>query len=372
MENAIAHPSAFIEKEDVIIIRNAAAEAEQLGMLHPEQLGIVYKREWFKLLVPDIYTGREITLPDLVRLQEAISWTDGSTGWVVTLCSGAGWFGGFISSEIAHGIFNNPSVCLAGSGAADGTADITESGYIINGKWKYASGVHHATHITANCMVKNGGEPVLDDDGQPLILPFIFDKKDVTILPAWKYIGMVATGSDAFEVKNLPVESNRRFKIDPSTAIVDHPLYRYPFLQLAEATLAVNLSGIAIHFMDMCEDIFNEKKKQSRFTDEQKRHLTNELNTSKITVDLLRRNFFESVDRSWSEIQNNSTISEEQLTQVSINSRKLAHLARGIVDRLYPLCGLIAASTYTEINRAWRDLHTASQHALLTFSVSES
>ncbi|MDB5153779.1 MAG: Acyl-CoA dehydrogenase, partial [Mucilaginibacter sp.] len=268
-------------------------------------------------------------------------------------------------------VFNDNKVCLAGSGAAGGTADITEIGYIINGTWKYASGAHHATYITANCIIKKDGEPVLDDDGQPLILPFIFDKKDVNILPAWKYIGMVATGSDAFEIKNLAVESNRQFKIDPSAAIVSNPLYQYPFLQLAEATLAVNLSGIAIHFMDLCKGVFNEKMKQPRLTSEQKTFLINEFNRSKNDINLLREYFYEAVDQSWIAIQNNNAVSDEQLNRVSFTSRKLAQLARESVDRLYPLCGLIAASTDTEINRAWRDLHTASQHALLTFAIPE-
>lgn len=371
MENIVPHPSTFIEEDDVNAIRNAAAEAEQMGMLHPEQLRVIYKQEWFKLLVPRVYTGRQITLPSLIRLQEAISWTDGSTGWVVTLCSGAGWFGGFISPEIAHQVFNDPNVCLAGSGAADGTADITATGYIINGTWKYASGAHHATHITANCIIKKDGEPVLCNDGQQLILPFIFDKKDVNILPAWKYIGMVATGSDAFEIKNLAVAFNRQFKIDPLAAIVSDPLYLYPFLQLAEATLAVNLSGIAIHFMDLCEDIFHEKIKQPRLTNEQKAFLINELNRSKNDINLLRKDFYDAVDQSWIAIQNNNAVPDKQLNLVSVNSRKLAQLTRESVDKLYPLCGLIAASTDTEINRAWRDLHTASQHALLTFAIPE-
>ncbi|MGZ3766938.1 MAG: acyl-CoA dehydrogenase, partial [Mucilaginibacter sp.] len=316
--------------------------------------------------------GLQIRLPDLVRLQEAISWADGSTGWVVTLCSGAGWFGSFISPEVANNIFNDPNVCLAGSGAASGTADLIATGYIVNGTWKYASGAHHATHITANCIIKKDGEPVSGNDGQPLILPFIFDKKDVNILPAWKYIGMVATGSDAFEIKNLAVPLNRQFKIDPSAAIITNPLYQYPFLQLAEATLAVNLSGIAIHFIDLCEGVFNEKIRQPHITDEQKAHLINELDRSKNDINLLRRGFYEVVEQSWIEIESNDVVCGELLQQVSTASRKLAQLSRESVDRLYPLCGLVAASTDTDINRAWRDLHTASQHALLTFALPES
>ncbi|MDB4922768.1 acyl-CoA dehydrogenase [Mucilaginibacter sp.] len=368
MKNINLHPSVFIDIEDVNIIRNTAAEAEQLGMLHPEQLQLIYKNHWFKLLVPAIYSGQQITLLSLLQLQEAISWADGSTGWVVTLCNGAGWFGGFISPEIAHEIFSDPKVCLAGSGAVCGTAEITANGYSVNGVWKYASGAHHATHITANCAIKKGGNPVLNDNGEPLILPFIFDKKNVTILPAWKYIGMVATGSDAFEVKDLEVSLNRQFKIDPIAAIIPDPLYLYPFLQLAEATIAVNLSGIAIHFMDLCEDIFYEKIKLPKLTDQQRTFLMNELMRLKNELALLRKDFYEAVEKSWDAIQNAKKIPEEILNQVSSTSRKLAHASRESVDTLYPLCGLIAASTETEINRAWRDLHTASQHALLAFN----
>jgi alkylation response protein AidB-like acyl-CoA dehydrogenase len=367
MENTIPHPSALIAADDINIIRNTAAEAEQLGMLHPDQLAVIYRERWFKLLVPNVYTGRQITLPELVRLQEAISWTDGSTGWVVTLCSGAGWFGGFIDPAIAQHVFVNDTVCLAGSGAVCGTAEITDNGYLINGGWKYASGAHHATHITANCAIKQNGAPVLNEGGEQLVLPFIFDKADVTILPAWKYIGMVATGSDAFEVKDLEVSKDRQFKIDPSAVKVVGALYHYPFLQLAEATLAVNISGIATHFIDLCAAVFDDRMNHSRLTAPQKIYLIDTLALANKEMTGLRQLFFEAVDASWAAIMAKQSVPAELLNNVSANSRRLAITARELVDKLYPLCGLIAASTETEINRAWRDLHTASQHALLTF-----
>lgn len=369
MDDNVPHPSSFITADDINAIRNDAAEAEQMGMLHPRQLEVIYSNQWFKLLVPRAYTGQQIALPNLVRLQEAISWTDGSTGWVVTLCSGAGWFGGFIDSQVALQVFNNANVCLAGSGAVGGTAEITSTGYTINGSWKYASGAHHATHITANCAIKNNGEVVLRDDGEPLVLPFIVDKADVKILPAWKYIGMVATGSDAFEVKDLAVSHNRQFKIDPTAVIADGSLYHYPFLQLAEATLAVNISGMAIHFIDLCADVFKDRMDNPRLSNQQKIILIDELALANEQMDGLRRAFFEAVDISWESIANNKHVSDAMLNAVSATSRHLAITSRQIVDRLYPLCSLVAASTDTEINRAWRDLHTASQHSLLTFAL---
>jgi hypothetical protein len=72
---------------------------------------------------------------------------------------------------------------------------------------------------------------------------------------------------------------------------------------------------------------------------------------------------FKAVDVSWGKFTNSST---GELLAVSKTSRHLAITSRESVDELYPYCGLIAAATDTEINRVWRDIHTAGQHALLT------
>ncbi len=357
----IHHPSKYIDERYVDVIRSNAAEAEQLGKLNAAGLEVVYKEKWFRLLVPAVYSGREISLPELVRLQEAISWTDGSTGWVVTLCSGAGWFGGFINTEAAKEIYASEEVCLAGSGAASGTAEQTADGYILNGEWNYASGAYHATHFTANCFINRNGERLLNEAGEPLILPFVVDKNDVTLLPTWKYMGMVATGSHSFEIKDVHVPANRCFNIDPEHAQVEGKLYQYPFMQLAEATLAVNLSGMAVHFIDLCRDVFLDRKGHPRVTASQTEMVNQTLSNQAKELDSARVALFNAVDVSWADT------TRDNLKQVSKTSRILAATVRNVVSLLYPYCGLKAADPTTEINRVWRDLHTAGQHSLLTF-----
>jgi alkylation response protein AidB-like acyl-CoA dehydrogenase len=357
------HPSLMMQPNWVETIRNNAAEAEQLGKLNEAQLALVYEQQWFNLVSPVEYGGLQTSLPQLVKIEEALSWADGSLGWVVTLCCGAGWFGGFLDPQIAKQIYRDPKVCLAGSGAPTGTATISGDGYMINGSWKYASGVHHATYITVNCNMMNGDEAVLNADGTPLILPFVLDRKDVELLSGWKYIGMIATGSDAYKVENLYVDSNRCFKIDATAAVIDEPLYRYPFLQLAEATLAANISGLAVHFADLCVPAFANKATNIRRVNEGNVKVMNDaLLAAADRLNQARNAFFEAVEASWNEPEG-----EEALKAVSRTSRVLAKIARECVNELYPYCGLMAASPDTEINRVWRDLHTASQHALLTF-----
>jgi alkylation response protein AidB-like acyl-CoA dehydrogenase len=360
----LLHPSAQLEKDWVETIRRYAPEAEKLGKLHPVQLALVYKQQWFNLLAPAVYGGLQTSLPELIKTEEALSWADGSLGWVVTLCCGAGWFGGFIDPAIAKQIYSDKEACLAGSGAPTGTATITGDGFTITGSWKYASGVHHATYITVNCNIKDGNNnPVLNDDGTPLILPFVLDRKDVQLLSGWKYIGMIATGSDAYSVENLYVDKNRCFKIEPGAAVIDSPLYTYPFLQLAEATLAANISGIAVHFIDLCVPAFANKATNIRRVNEANVLVMDEaLQSATTLLNQARAALFAAVEASWV-----SPTDEDLLKTVSSTSRVLAKISRECVDELYPYCGLLAASPDTEINRVWRDLHTASQHALLTF-----
>ena len=362
MEN-LKHPSTLLKPEWVNIIRDNAAEAERLGKLHPAQLQLVYEQQWFNLLAPAVYGGLQTPLPHLIKLEEALSWADGSLGWVVTLCCGAGWFGGFIDPTIAQQVYSDKQACLAGSGAPTGTATITGNGYIINGSWKYASGVHHATYITVNCNIMDDGNPVLIPDGTQLILPFVLDRKDVQLQSGWKYIGMIATGSDAYSVENLYIDKNRCFKIEPAAAVINAPLYTYPFFQLAEATLAANLSGMAVHFTDLCVPAFANKATNIRRVNEANVVLMNEaLQSATASLNQARAELFAAVEASW-----NKPEDEALLKNVSSTSRVLAKVSRECVDELYPYCGLLAASPDTEINRVWRDLHTAGQHALLTF-----
>lgn len=364
MRKTFPHPSEIIDQHHTDIIRQYAREAELLGQLHPEQLKIINRLGWFKLLVPWTYGGLERGIPQLVRLQEAIAWADGSTGWVVTLCAGAGWFGGFMAPALAHKIFNTPNVCLAGSGATTGQADIVDGGYLINGIWNYASGAHHATHFTVNCLIKRNGEAVLDEKGNPWVLPFILDKKDVTLIPAWKTMGMVATGSQSYTIENAHVSEDQCFHIDPNYAEVNEDLYQYPFLQLAETTLAVNICGMAMHFIDLCRDIFQERKKNPKLTVENMLQLDDLIDSTSNLLNAARELFYKSVDISWEKPIDQRDC---ELKSVSKSSRALARIAREVVDTLYPYCGLRAAATDSEINRVWRDLHTAGQHAIFTF-----
>jgi alkylation response protein AidB-like acyl-CoA dehydrogenase len=361
------HPSSLLNNEWISLLRKEAPIAEQHGSLTPAQLELIYEQGWFRLYVPEVYTRSIYALPEALHLIEALSWADGSVGWTVTLCSGAGWFGGFMDTEVAAAVFSSTDVCLGGSGAATGTANRTTGGYVINGKWKYATGTPHLTHFTANCIITEGEDVVLNKDGEPLILPFIFKKEEVQPIHDWRTIGLVATASQSFEIRDLIVPANRCFPLVPEGRKVSQPIYNYPFLPFAEVTLAVNSSGMAIHFLDCCKDSFAQRIESRKATPAQEQLLTERLAQAKDRLSKARMVFYEVVEASWQLVLKDTTVPASLLEEISLSSRHLAATARDVVDQLYPLCGLQAADPLSEINRVWRDLHTASQHSLLNF-----
>src|SRR5689334_13367864 len=131
-------------QEKALIIGSAAA-AEAARFLLPDQQALIHQHGWLKMLAPRTAGGAEMPLPQVVRLEEAIAEADGSVGWVVTLCAGAGWFAGFLSPVLAREVVAAPGLCLAGSGAATGVAERTAEGWRIEGRWAHATGAPHAT-----------------------------------------------------------------------------------------------------------------------------------------------------------------------------------------------------------------------------------
>ncbi|HRP56680.1 acyl-CoA dehydrogenase [Agriterribacter sp.] len=359
--------SQLVAAGSVDTIRRYAAAAEQLGQLHPQQLKLIFEQNWFNLFVPRSMGGLELQLPEAVRLQEALALADGSVGWTVTLCSGANWFIGFLDKQAASSFFSDKQVCLAGSGAASGKAAVAENGYLINGHWKYATGAPYATAFTANCVIEKNGAPVLKEDGSPLTGSFIFKKEEVTLHNDWNTTGMKATASQAFSVEALAVPGERCFIIDREYALLPDPVFYFPFLSFAEVTLTANYSGMAFHFTDLCKALFEDRIKRHGYNITEACEMLETLARSKSRLEDARQVFYEVLEKTWA-----NGCGEKQWSASSVNSlgeacRSLVKLSRRAVDELYPYCGMAASDQNSEINRVWRDFHTASLHGIFTF-----
>lgn len=347
------HPSQVVESSTLEEIRSHAREAENLKTLHPRQLRMIREHQWFKMYIPKTLGGRQLPLPEIVRILEALSWADGSTAWVVTLCSGAGWFNGFIDPALGEEFFLPSDVCIAGSGAVTGRADDAGDHLILSGEWANASGANHASAFTFNCQLYYANKPVSLADGSPVVQSFILKKEEVTLQKTWRAMGMIATGSHSFSVNAKPVGRERMFHIHPDFTTHNSSVFKYPFQQLAESTLAVNLSGMAFRFVELAGEQFKRKN----FSPEAIRE-------SAETLDAARDRFFQVLDESWAVLPALPSGTVEKVTSCS---HELVRVSREVINRLFPVCGLAAANPDLEINRVFRNFYTAGQHSLFQF-----
>ncbi len=178
-------------------------------------------------------------------------------------------------------------------------------------------------------------------------------------------MGMIATASHSFRVDSLNVSSARSFVIDAEQASLPQPVYQYPFLQLAETTLAVNLSGMALHLIDLTELHCDRKIASPRIIQQP----AEAIKKARLKINHARQSFFEIVDQSWKSILEERSNPLQLLTQVSEVSNSLVQTSRTIVNTLFPFCGLTVADKSHPINKIWRDFHTASQHSLFRNSL---
>lgn len=343
-----------LSDRDAQRLRAHAPAADTARALHPRQRALVHRRDWLRLLAPRAVGGAECPLPEVVRLEEAIARADGSCGWVVTLCAGAGWFAGFLAPDLARELMATRRVCLAGSGAPTGRALRDGEGWRLSGRWTFASGAPIATHFTLNAQLHDADGPCVDERGDPLHRAFVLDAAAVRVVPSWRSVGLRASGTHAFEVDDAWLPDARSFRIAPDAAVADGPLWRFPFAELAWATLAANVAGIGQGFLQEAATLAPGRPRLAALLDLQQAALAPR-----------REAFYALLDAAWAEVVAGRALDEARASALREASAAWVHATRRAVDEVYPACGLWAAHEDSALNRIWRDLHTATQHALL-------
>ena len=305
----------------------------------------IFEQRWLQIWVPKKYCGLGLSFKEGLKILKNLAETDGSLGWMVTLCAGANYFARNLKPDIAFEFFKNNTTCFGGSGMIGGTAAKNGNRYLINGTWRFATGAPHLSHFTLNAALLENGKPVLDADGNQSIRSFIVPKNQVAIHADWQAMGMKATGTYSFSVENVWVDEPHSFVYNEF--FTDAVLDKIPFRIFADLTLLVNYLGMASHFLDEAENI-RPQLDVSFF----RNHLSINENQTYLYADKIE-----------ALLENNKEISANVQTEIHQFGEKLvANLSHQILD-LYFQLGIKASHTNAPIHQAFCDYFTATQHA---------
>ena len=325
--------------------------------------GIVANR-LYRLWIPRPFDGEELDLLDSLRVFEAAAQIDGAFGWAVTIGVGGALFAPLLPEATARAIYAPADALIAGSGTPSGEAERVPSGYHVRGRWKYASGAHQATWFTASCRVMRKGVQVLDAAGEPLLRAVAVPRESVRIHETWDTLGMRGTGSHDFEMDCLVPEAHTFDAFGQPS--LPGPLYRFPFLSIAEASFASVALGVAAHFLELFRELAATKRSQDGALLGGHPAVTVAMAEATVALEAARLGFFAAVGRAWATMLAGEAVTEAQSDAVRHSAAFASQTAVGVSDRLYAYAGMSPLAMESTLGRAWRDLHTVSQHVLLS------
>jgi alkylation response protein AidB-like acyl-CoA dehydrogenase len=362
--------TSVLERVDGIAdtIRAGARESEQLGRLSSAVFEALHDADLFRILIPRDLGGCGLTIPESIQVFERVASFDASTAWTLAILADGALLARFVSSEVFTRICTEPVGLISGSlNPVTARAERTEDGYLFSGKATYLSGSAHAQWIMASAIVTKDQRPALQD-GRVEIRAGLFPIDRARSLDTWHVTGMRATGSTDYAFEDVLVAPDWTFEPLSTRAGSDDVLDVIPLWAQLGGGLASCAVGTARNMIDRFVELAAFKVpvggNPARLGERPTAHIA--VGEAEGFYQAAHAVLTDAVACVWSrgvarEPFDNSALARQRLG--TITAVRLATLA---IDRLHDAAGMSAVASDTVLERCWRDVHTMTQHAVLS------
>jgi alkylation response protein AidB-like acyl-CoA dehydrogenase len=343
-------------------------EFETARRIAPDVIASLKSIGILRMLVPRSHGGLELDLPSALDIVATIARIDGSLGWTAMIGSGAAIFAPLLPRKTFDDIYRNgPDVIVAGSTHPVGTAEATADGWLVSGRWPFASGCQHADFLIGVCVMMKDGEPVpaVADAGGPLAtFGFIRPACDWQIEDTWHASGLKGTGSHHVAIKDVVVPVANTFDLTKITPCVPGPLYGslHQILPMLHSALAI---GIAEAALDAIVAHANTGRQQTRAAVPMRQSETFQAELGRVAADVrAARAFFESeTARYWRHALAGTLNTPALQVEATQGAIWLTTTCIRAADACFALGGGAAVYDSSSLQRHLRDLQVAGQHA---------
>ncbi len=233
-------------------IRARAAEFEGARRIPIDLVDMLRDLGVFRMYVPSSHGGMELDLPTGIEVITALARIDGSFGWTAMIGAGAALFASNLPRETFDMIYRNgPDVTVAGAAAPLGKAELVEGGWLVSGRWPFASGCLHADWMLGVCVMMEDGKPIpgsAGENGPPMMRGFFLPKSEWKIENTWHVAGLKGTGSHHITMHERVVPEANFFDFMEGQPCVPGPLYQAPlqFLPVFHSAFDVGMAEAAL------------------------------------------------------------------------------------------------------------------------------
>jgi 3-hydroxy-9,10-secoandrosta-1,3,5(10)-triene-9,17-dione monooxygenase len=270
----VAVPEPNLKPEEMIAraialrprLRAEQDECERRGV-HSEEIHREFQKAGFyRCLQPRRFGGYEFEPITYYRLAIELARSCPSTAWCLIVGAGHALMLGSYFDEEAQaegfgptGDFSAPSVA-----APSGTATPADGGWLVKGKWGYASGAPYATHFMPTVLISD------DTPGPPSAGIALIPRAHWRMLDDWGAIlGMRGSGSNSILVEGARLPKNHVIHLDmlnvdvargtPGSRLHGNPMYAGRCLSFFRAELDAILVGTGYAALDEYEHLIRTK-----------------------------------------------------------------------------------------------------------------
>ena len=355
-------------------IREAHREIEE-GRRLPLWLIEELKRAGaFRMAMPRSWGGPELDLLSQLRVIEELSAADASVGWCVMINCDGGYFSALIDQDVAREMYRDLDAPTASSfGKPAGKAVRTDGGYRVSGRWRFSSGCQHSKWIVGGCVVYDGDKPSLSPTGVPQTRCCFMPAEQCEIIDTWYTTGLRGSGSHDFAATDLFVPAQRTLSWQETKVLRPGPLYAFPLLFTAKAA-AVPL-GIARGALDAFAKTalttagrqFVEEGRLTpavRMCDQP--HIQIAFAQAQAAAGAARSYVYDVMGEVWSTLASRQRLSANQIGRYWLAILSAFNGCVEAVDLLYKAGGGPSVYANGVLGRCFRDIHTISQHAIVS------
>lgn len=261
----IARARALIPK-----LRERARQTEQLRRLPPETVADLKAAGIHKIYTPRRYGGFEMDWGVHVDVTRELGRACGSTAWVASVVYCHTWLLARFPPKAQEEFWPKcPDAVIGTAFAGGGTMREVKGGYVLNGQWKFSSGIDHSDCAVVAARVgdydPHSGQRAIFR--MALLLP-----EDYEMIDVWESEGLRGTGSNDIKVTELFIPAHRTILTEeatgttpPGAKLHDKYIYSVEFSPYFFTLIAGPMMGTAIGaFEEYCRQTTTRKGQMSK------------------------------------------------------------------------------------------------------------
>ena len=350
-----------------------APESERLRHVSPASVQAMADAGLWQILTPRTHGGLEAGLRAQVDTLFVTAAADPAAGWVQMVSNAHCWMVGNFPEPCQEEVFaGGPDTRVPGTLAAQGKATRVDGGWRLNGRWQFASGVDHGDWVLIGAVADR--LPESTERGLHVLVP----KADVFVDDTWYTLGLRGTGSKDLVADDVLVPAHRAI---PTRTVFDgmsphgehHATHvnRLPVLVCLSVQLAGAVAGIAQGALDLHvartvarREVYTGKAKVESVGGQVRvAESTTELSTARLLVRA-------AADRCDELGRTGERLTIAERAELKWHAAYVVELCRRATDRIFAGSGAHAIYDDSVLQSRYRDVNTASHHAVADFDAN--